>query len=228
MKKNTKKTILIVIIVIAVTTLLALSVNAISSVVSDESLFTKLGNALRSKDDSVIATIDNEKITKREFEIKKSMLELEEAKTYSDSEILDIIIKEKVMVIEAKKHDLYPSNKEIDEIREREQNSFENKLEENEAFIKEIGVTRNEIIEYFVDLYVQDKFKGELLLTITTQLYDGNIKTSDSKVNDALNLYKSHIEDIKNGGKVDAKYGLDLFNAYIEYITDHSNVSRKK
>lgn len=105
--------------------------------------------------DNVIAKVDGEQITKQEFDGEKAFLSVMLGKEPSSQEVMDKIINDKVLLIEAKKLNLYPDRdetlvymKELQSIKEKAKSEgaeIDKESENNwKETLKGLGMTEDE------------------------------------------------------------------------------------
>lgn len=160
---------------------------------------------LENAGDSIVATINEEKITKKGFDSYKLFINSGETK-YSDSQILDKILERKVIYDEAVKDGIIVTDEEIT-----------NAIKTSQDILKENDVQYTAFKDYISGLNMtEDQYWASVKPAYTKFVTCGKLKNTlkekygkDNKIKDKKELdekfrdyYNKYVSDLKSNAKV--------------------------
>lgn len=164
--------------------------------------------------DKVIGTINGEEILYKEFALKKLMCEVLAKTPKSNSEIFDLVIRDKVRIQIAKELNLYPSNEEFvlftNTLRDDFRNADNPEVVQN--FIDSYGITEEQYwnewskpfdIMYLVDTKLGKHFSDQIKTSevMSDSYYEELKQIFDNEINNKLSMSIIEIHDNSLGLK---------------------------
>jgi hypothetical protein len=134
-------------------------------------------------------------------------------KSRNESDAIQKCAKEKLLLSEAKKHNVSLTDNEIKKMREQLKSSVPNNPKENQDFISALGMTEDQVIDFILQKQVEYKIEykylsSEVLPLVLSDTYE----TKNSALADSITDLKSLKSDA-DGNQKKQKI-LNLFEAY--------------
>lgn len=220
-----------VLIVVALTTIIVFS----TGILTKAQLTGETIKEIKDKNkDNIVAVLNGENIYQYEVSIMKWQNENINSKKLVNIEfatdeesILKELIRQKIILQEAKKLNIELSEEEILMINESEKKQYERNIEENTKFIEGLGISKeifiSELVEKEKNRIISSRFKQKII----PEIIAGKIKSSNDSINQKIsdfNLLKP--ESNLNLDLIASKIQ-DIFYEYLDILISNSDLELK-
>lgn len=112
------------------------------------------------------------------------------------------------------------SDTEIDEIREQTNENYKSDLEINDTYAEQLGVSKDDLVNIYVDVYIYGRTKAEYSAYVFDALLNGDIVSDNNDINELLTKMKgTPIEDYEDFGDDVLK----ITDWYLDYLLSASD-----
>lgn len=195
----------------------------VTSGLSDEEqkdVINEIEKQIKNVNDKVVLIVNGEKITEKEIAIVNFQINNSYSnKSGVERDAKDEVIKEHVIVQNAKEENINLTDKESQDIEKRVSDYMKNDKSGNEKLLNAINMNYDEFLQYYTDRTKKLEIISKWRSTIMQRINNGEMKVDDKTFNDKYNQYKTISE-------ISAKVNLlqELVNAYEEYLKSKSKI----
>lgn len=199
-----KRLFIILVILVAVASCIVLYANQYNPMFN---FGQKLKSIYDKNDETIVAIIDDTKITMKQFEAYKYTLNDSKQKMFSDREILDMLIDKELFYKEALNNGVSVSDSVVDEtIKSQKELITKNEHEYNQIkdYIAGLGITEEQYWENSKTGYKRALICGQYKKILKKAYAEkNNIKDQNELNKQFEEYYKSYIKELKSRSKVE-------------------------
>lgn len=228
MSKKMKVLIIVVCCVIGLSIIgIIVCKTAFAKPAKDSSLAKSLkSSVLDSGNEKVVAKVNGISISKADVNyimwVQKNSSD-NNNKSMNETDAIKQSAKEKLLLSEAKSHNVSLTDDEIAKMRELLKSSVANNPEGNKDFISELGLSEDEVIDFTLQKQVDYTIENKYLTSVVMPLVlSKTYKTKNSELSEAITTYKSVDKD-KFGNKQQQNI-LNLFEAYKNMLLSNAKL----
>lgn len=225
--KNKSRLTIIILIIILLIICISIYVLANSNQKEDEENeqlkemkdFFSQGNS-----NEIIARVNGEDITQDDIN-KESWLESNSTssnKEISQETALNNIIRNKVILQEAKKDNIELSDEEKEIVKKLVEQAYDNDIEFSNEVIKITNQTREEYIKEVIEADIERRTISLWHGKITTEIMENKISIEDENFNKKLRELQNSDDDLAQGTKLLRQ----TYEAYVDYLVKNSSVDK--
>jgi hypothetical protein len=172
----------------------------------------------------IIARVNGEDITQDEIN-RESWLESNSTSNdeeISQEEVLNNIIRNKVILQEAKKDNIEVSDEEKETVKRLIEKAYENDIELSNEVIKITNQTKEEYIKELIESEIERRTISLWHAKIIVEIMENKISIEDENFNKKLRELQNSDNDLSQGTKLLRQ----TYEAYVDYLVKNSSVDK--